>query len=516
MKDASDTIRAIQSGLEPYIKPREQVNYIRRILALQLGSYTNDKKLPQPLALSKTPHDFSSAISEAKGVHKEYLQALKENEAARRGFEDVVQIKPKQCPSVSPTAGTGEEFLEEQLAILKLRRKREKFLAIQQCIDDLFEKPAALPSYLDADKLFGGAAQLPAVPREIVESLAVEGGTAGSDPKAREVNLEKTILRAKLLLREEQDLLQEARSNSRSNPDVLSNAAKATALDATRNELISWMEAELGAAGSEEPNESAGGGVQLGDLKATQAALANDLAQIGQKYALYCSLRKDILALLSQSPQPGITPDLQHKSSPHIAQPENPDVDYLLTPYITKLLALSKTQKAMIGQKAHINSTLGQYTKDSGQIFDRLAEESQLLPAHRNDANPDSRPGLTDPLSKSSHFPEATSRITPWVLAADSAKISNLELVAETMEGGHIFLENSAKSLHEINSLLGLNQPKPEGAEVQGDDDFWLESENPKGKKTRKHTDERPEQKNGDIWSALHGNLGLLGQGRSA
>ncbi|CAI6098209.1 unnamed protein product [Clonostachys chloroleuca] len=513
MKDASDTIRAIQSGLEPYIKPREQVNYIRRILALQLGSYTNDKKLPQPLALSKPPHDFSSAFSEAKGVHKEYLQALKDNEAARRGFEDVLLIKSKQGRSVSPTAGTGEEFLEEQLAILKLRRKREKFLAIQQCIDDLFEKPAALPSYLDADSLFAGAAQLPAVPREIVESLAVEGSTAGSDPKAREVNMEKTILRAKLLLREEQDLLQEARSNSRSNPDVLSNAAKATALDATRNELISWMEAELGVAGSEEQNESAGG-VQLGDLKATQAALTNDLAQIGQKYALYCSLRKDILVLVSQSPQPAITPDLQHKSSPHIAQPENPDVDYLLTPYITKLLALSKTQKAMISQKAHINSTLGQYTKDSGQIFDRLAEESQLLPAHRNET--DSRPGLTDPLSKSSHFPEATSRITPWVLAADSAKISNLELVAETMEGGHIFLENSAQSLHEINNLLGLNQPKPEGAEAQGDDDFWLESENPKGKKTRKHTEERPEQKKGDIWSALHGNLGLLGQDRSA
>ncbi|CAH0001116.1 unnamed protein product [Clonostachys byssicola] len=509
MKDASDTIRAVQSGLEPYIKPREQVNYIRRILALQLGSYTNDKKLPQPLALSKTPHDFSGAISEAKGVHKEYLQALKENEAARRAFEDVLQTKPKQDSSVSPSAGTGGEFLEEQLAILKLRRKREKFLAIQQCIDDLFEKPAALPSYLDADNLFAGAAQLPTVPREIVESLAVEGSKAGSDPKAREVNMEKTILRAKLLLREEQDLLQEARSSSRSNPDVLSNAAKATALDATRNELIGWMEAELGAAGSEEPS----GGVQLGDLKATQAALANDLAQIGQRYALYCSLRKDILALVSQSPQPAITPDLQHKSSPHIAQPENPDIDYLLTPYITKLLALSKTQKAMISQKAHINSTLGQYTKDSGQIFDRLAEESQLLPAHHNDT--DSRPGLTDPLSKSSHFPEATSRITPWVLAADSAKISNLELVAETMEGGHIFLENSVQSLHEINSLLGLNQPKPEGAEVQGDDDFWLESENPKGKKTRKHTEERPEQKKGDIWSALHGNLGLLGQDRS-
>ncbi|VUC34490.1 unnamed protein product [Clonostachys rosea] len=515
MKDASDTVRAIQSGLEPYIKPREQVNYIRRILALQLASYTNDKKLPQPLALSKTPHDFSSTSSDAKGVHKEYLQALQEHEAARRGFEDVLHTKSKQDRSVSPTTITGGEFLEEQLATLKLRRKREKFLALQQCIDDLFEKPAALPSYLDADSLFAGAARLPTVPKEIVESLAVEGSTKGPDPKVREVNLEKTILRAKLLLREEQNLLQEARSKSRSNPDVLSNAAKATALDATRNELIGWMEAELSAAGSEEPADTAGGrGVPLGDLKATQAALANDMVEIGQKYAQYCSLRKDILALVSQPTQPAITPDLQPKSSPHIAQPETPDIDYLLTPYITKLIALSKTQKAMIGQKAHINSTLGQYTKDSGQIFDRLAEESQLLPAHHNDADTDSRLGLTDPLSKNSHLPEATSRITPWVLAADSAKIGNLELVAETMEGGHICLENSAKSLHEINSLLGLNQPKLEGPEVQGDDDFWLASEKPQGKKTRTYTEERPGQKKGDIWSTLHGNLGLIGQDR--
>lgn len=512
MTDASETVQRFQNGLEPYIKPREQVNYIRRILALHLGSFSHDGPVKEPLALTATFHDDLSPPTEIKGAQREYIEALKANVAARHQFENVLQTGTSHGRPSTPRSDTENiDFLDQQLVILKLAQKRKKLLVIQKYLDELMDQPAASKNFLDTDIIFDGEAALPSVPKEVVNTLVTEKSTSSPDFKGQASQLEKTVLRAKLLLKHEERLLLEAKARSKSRPDVLSNAAKLEALNATRNELITWIETELSRAATEGPDETSGHG-QSGVDPATITA---GLAEIKQKYSRYLTSRHEILGLTSHQALSSLAPDLKAPTSSQITEAAPPPVNYLLTPYIERLLCLSRSQRAHISHKSHLNTSLGNQTKDSCQVLGHLAEESQLLPAFPMKDSLRRRSGLWDEVAlKNSDAPDLSNRIKPWIFAADSAKIANLESVAETIEGGQLALENSINALHGIERLLGLHEV--EDNEVYEDEpteeDVWFGAIRGKDKGARKHSEKKkPQQKRGDPWSSLHGDLGLIG-----
>lgn len=168
----------------------------------------------------------------------------------------------------------------------------------------------------------------------------------------------------------------------------------------------------------------------------------------------------------------------------------------------------------MITQKSHMNLALGLQSKDASQIIGHLAEESQLLPQYPLKGATRRRSGLGDEMVlTSSERGGLSGKIQPWVFAADSAKIATLETVAEKVEGGQIALENSMKTLQDIDHLLGLDtegqteEPDEEPMEV----DVWLNTGSKTPASARKHTDKRDKRNSKDLWSNLHGNLGLLG-----
>lgn len=518
MAEPPEAVRKFQNGLGPYIKPRDQANYIRRILALHLASHTQDGPLRRPLALAGTPHDNIAPSADATGLHREYVDALRSNAEARRQFDEAVQIKPA-TPERKLTA-LSDKFnpLDERLAILKLQQKRRKLSIVRKYLDQLVDQPAASPAFLDMDQIFDGASTLPSVPQEVVDSLVAEKSTAGPDLTSRVNQLEKIVLRSKLLLRQEERLLEEAKARARSRPDVVSNGVKLEALNATRTELINWIESELGNASGEEastnPKARTGGS---GDPEADQSTIQTSLAAIKDKYARYLESRRDLLSLVSIRPQLPAVPDLKPNTMPHTSPEAAPQpINHLLVPYIERLLLLSRNQKALIAQKSHINATLSKQTRDAYQGLVHLAEESQLLPAHPMKESLRRRSGLVEALtSKKNGVPDLSNRVKPWVFASESAKIASLESVAETIEGGQLALEGSMKALQELEGLLGLNQGEGEKTvdEEPGVDDVWLGTENTNAG-ARKHTDKQkiPERKVGDAWSILHGNLGLIGQ----
>lgn len=520
MAAPAETISKLQADLGPYIKPREQVNYIRRILALQLGSYTREGPSVPPLSLADSTRDVS-ASTEVKGVQKEYLEALNANNAARRQFDEALQAgRPKYDPQSKPPS-FGSELLEERLALLKLRQKRECLLAIQQSLDCLAEKPASAQSFLDTEKIFHGATALPSVPKAVINSFVAEQSAAQPDLQVRVNQLERTVLRAKLRLKQEERLLAEARARSKSKPDVVSNGAKLEALNTTRNELITWIETELSKASADEPEEKAEDArhTRGPGSEADQATITTQLRQIQDKYARYLAARKALLALATHNPQPSIPPPTQQTSSAKYGEDDEPEPgNYLLTPYVEALLSISRHQKAANTHKSHMNSVLSKQNKDTCQVLGHLAEESQLLPAYPMKDSLRRRSGIRNEMAtKSSDRPDISTRIKPWVFAADSAKIATLEAVAETIEGGQIALENSMKSLQDINHLLGQGEDAAvdEATAVEPpDDDVWLSSEGYKDAAARKHSEkEGSSWQKGDPWSRLHGNLGLIGHG---
>jgi len=138
-------------------------------------------------------------------------------------------------------------------------------------------------------------------------------------------------------------------------------------------------------------------------------------------------------------------------------------------------------------------------------------------------------PGFGEGLVLPGSEQDTSSHVKPWVFAADSAKISTLESVAEKIDEGQMALEGSMRTIGEIETLLGLDRPdlgtREDGqGEESGSgataDDIWLAesgSSKPSRKSVsgpRRHNDVEEKGKNGgdgDIWGVLDGNLGLLG-----
>lgn len=520
MPDPSETVTKFQHGLAVHIKPREQTNYIRRILALYVKTCVRDGSVKQPLSLADAACEpLSSSSSGLNGVYKEYTRVLKAHVDARRDFEALMHTQASSEQSRQPgSENMSSSFLDDQIVVLRLRQKRQRLATIQQYLDHLLEQPAASPNFLDSERIFEGVTPLPTIPQEVVRSLAAEDRQHRSDTGSQPNQLEKTVIKAKLLLKREELLLQEAKSRSRDRPDVFSNAARLAALSTTRTELIAWIEAELSVASAEghghEPEA-----VEYGSMRSDMnpPAVDTQLLEIQEKYSKYLARRRDLVSLLSRELSFPARPDLKLDSPPLETAPlsSTTSIDYLLTPCIEALLSFANNQKSLISQKSHISKTLERCTDETCQVLGHLAEESQLLPAYPLKDSLRRKSRVMHELTvKSSENADLSTRIKPWVFAVDAAKIVNLESMAETIESGQMALEHAITALDDVETLLGIASQDTEssGGSKVADDDVWLGTERAQDQTTRKHTETgQAGMKKGDIWFTLHGNLGLIG-----
>lgn len=509
MASAAETVRAIQAALEPYVRPREETEQIRRVLALNLRSCYESGPQHGPLGLAEP--DCTIKTTDVRGLQRDYLKALHANIKAQREYESVSQQRiGKEAKDVNSRDSGEAGRLQDQVETVKLRRKREKLQTIEKYLGQLGQKPAASPEFLQPEEILKGSKRLPEVPKTVVSSFTVDNSSTKTDLKALVDRLEKAVLRSKLLLRKEEQLLEQVKARSTISPENTSGGAKLAALNATRNELITWMETELGKASAvEEPTPDEAG---KGAAKVDKVHLDEQLALIKQKYAIYVAARKSLIQLVAQSPQPSTLLPQEVKGAEQVeaVPPSPPPTTHLITPYIENLLSISHEQKASITQKSHFNSVLTKQIEGIGKAIARLAEESQLLPEHPNCRHQEQSGG--DSLEKRGH--EITKRVQPWVSAADAAKLATLEAVAEKIEEGQVALEGSTKHLAEIDQLLGRNAGVAEESadEDASIDDIWLaETRTPrKGAKAPVSSKNAKPRGPKDVWSLLDGNLGLI------
>lgn len=509
MASAAETLQSIQKALEPYVRPREEAEQIRRVLALNLRSCYENGPQHGPLGLAEP--DCTIKTTDVRGLQRDYLKALHANIKAHREYESISQQRiGKETKDVKSRDPDEAGRLQDQIEAIKLQRKQERLQTIEKYLGQLGQKPAASPEFLQPDEIFQGSKSLPEVPKTVVSSFTVDNSSTKTDLKALVDRLEKAVLRSKLLLRKEEQLLEQVKARSTISPENTSGDAKLAALNATRNELISWMETELGKASAvEEPNPEEAG---KSAAKVDKAHLDEQLALIKQKYADYVAARKSLVQLVAQSPPPSIKLAQEGKGAEQSEAPPPPSpppTTHLITPYIENLLSISHEQKASITQKSHFSNVLTKQTEGIGKALARLAEESQLLPEHPNSRGQE-HSGV-ESLDKRGH--EITKRVQPWVNAADAAKLATLEAVAEKIEEGQVALEGSTTHLAEIDQLLGRNAGVAEesGDEDASMDDIWLaETRSPrKGAKAPARSSDKPKGPK-DVWSLLDGNLGLI------
>ncbi|ROT36774.1 hypothetical protein SODALDRAFT_334971 [Sodiomyces alkalinus F11] len=542
MDSEPEIIQKTKAALEPYIKPREEVAYIRRVLAIHLQRHRQTEDLQPPLSLL----DASSQAQrrdDIQGLQREYLRAAHDNIRARREYAELrKRTTPQRSTSTSPK-DNAPDYIQNHLAMMKLRQKHEKLSTLQKYLDTLVQQPAASQEFLSPDHLFLDAWGLPDVPREVMEGFGISTSALKEDLSGLIDQLEKVVLRSKLQLRREQQLLSDVRAGTQPLMANISVGAKLHALNVTRNELINWIEAELSkASGETAEEEEAERETRRQRLAEPQTDTTAQLAEIKEKYARYVAARKSLLTLVSQKPLPTLKPTItqqqQQQPAHTLAAAEEDDTPapatHLMIPYLERLLHLSRQQKGMIQHKSHLQASLAKQVKDTRQMLDHLAEESQLLPTHgstvpRAIAAVRSKPGFGDHIAAASaasgaaEKPDTTGFVKPWVIAADTAKIATLEAAAEKIEEGQLALEGSMKALHDIDQLLGRKR-EGNNAEVgdgqgqtadggeEGEDDIWLTGEQD-GKRGRKKHMERKRAAPAvldDPWSILDGKLGLI------
>ncbi|KAJ3958484.1 hypothetical protein N0V92_004955 [Colletotrichum tropicale] len=509
MDPVPKAIEKVQAALQPYIKPREQVAYIRRALALHLQACGQPGPIESPLSLI----DASCTITptkEARGLQREYLRALDANIKARNDYEntrnDTATAPPSRSKIVDP-----RDQLEDHIALVKLRQKQQRLQTVQKYLDLLVRQPAASPDFLDLEVVFRDSPPLPDVPTAVVNSFTVTNTSATTDLSGLAGQLEKVVLRAKLLLQREEQLLQDVRQRTGELAGQVSDEAKAHALDTTRAELINWIETELSKASGEGEDDSYS---QRNGQPADKTNIDEKLVEIRDKYTRYTAARKSLLHMVSDETQPILRPGGEAARASQSEEIPPAPTTHLLIPYLEKLLALSREQKGMIAHKSHVNNVLSKQAKETRQALDHLAEESQLLPEHPM-PKPRPRSGFADDFASAVSEKQAMSeRVKPWVFAADSAKIATLEAVAEKIEEGQVALEGSMSALQEVDRLLGQNQSEKDAVGDTTEEDIWLTQGSASKTGARRHgAHQRKESaaKSGDIWSAIHGDLGLIG-----
>ncbi|KAK1972985.1 hypothetical protein LY78DRAFT_649911 [Colletotrichum sublineola] len=515
MDSVPKAIQKVQASLEPYIKSREQVVYIRRALALHLQACGQHSSIEKPLSLTD-PSCRVTPTPEVRGLQKEYLRALDANLKARNEYENTRNERMTAPPSRPKNVDTTKDQIEEHVALVKLRQKRQRLQTVQKYLDLLVRQPAASPDFLDLDDIFKKSPVLPNVPKEVLSGFAVSASTTKTDLGGLAGQLEKVVLRAKLLLQREEQLLADVRQRTGPLAGQVSDEAKVHALDATRTELINWIEAELSKA-SGESDDNAVAQRNGFNSHTEQETIDQHLAKIKDKYNRYTAARKAVLNLVSEPTQPALKPGGENTTSSGQSQSvPTASTAHLLIPYLEKLLSLSREQKGMITQKSHIHAVVAKQAKETRQALDHLAEESQLLPVHPMPGASRSKSGFGEDFSAAmSEKPTSSDCVKPWVFAADSAKIATLEAVAEKIEEGQVALEGSMTALHEVDKLLGQGPKEPK--EAVGDtteEDIWLIQGSANKSGARKHA---THQRKGStvkpnvIWSAIDGKLGLIG-----
>ncbi|CZR50519.1 uncharacterized protein PAC_00392 [Phialocephala subalpina] len=497
------SLQKAQKSLGLCIKQRHEASKIRQVLSSHLGSQLNSSGHPlnRPLSLVDPAIDVEAASHGVRGLQREYLRSVRANIKARNEYAAIskehharrtgedLESETQDFPQQSNSCLGMEAFIY----LTMHQQKHERLRITQDYVDVLSQKPAATAEHLDPKVALRDVDSLPKVPPEVLHNASAGPAAGGTALKELVDLLEKSVLRAKMLLKKEQRLLAKVRADSSGSPE--SRGDRLQALGLTRNALINWIEAEMEKAGDgsvdvedeELSNHDAGG----------KDYIEAQLASIQRQYGRYIEARQSLVTSATSISEPPVSTTKEEDSNvPALTDDSRPSQGMqIFYPYLEKLAFTANEQKAAIQQRSHLTISLAKQVKEASQGLDRLADESHLLPAHPMPTASSQRKGLEGPLSFNGELlnhekPDSSARGRAWVYAAESAGTATKNAITEQLEEGGKAMEESRNSVSGLYHLLGY-ETQDDGLRKTG---------------LKK-----------DIWTALDGALGVIkGDGAEA
>ena len=457
-------IKDVHTSLEPFIKQGQEALRIKRVLALHLSSHVSPEgglPLSQPLSLVECGSSVGSVSSGIRGIRREYLRCIRANSKAREEYQkarrDHRTAEGHDDPPSKDNASLTNS-LALFLDVVEYRRNHEKLQILQDYLDMLAQKPAAAAGHLDPQVILKSTDSPPSVPSDVMGRVGPRQEFQRTDLNELVDQLEKSVMRAKLLLKREQKLLANIRAESQSHGHQ--SGSKLQALGVARNELISWIETELAVAGdggTDAENQ------QNSSLKETNGKdyINSKLSYIQRQYARYTKARQALviaatvsLDVIDRSLAEDYPSVLEAKDEVELPT----SMSHVLQPYLKDLTSVSSQQKSMIQQKSYLTISLAKQLKEASQGLDRLADESHLLPGYPLESLQPKASQSSSSFSEgiaSHEKPDSSHRARAWVHASMAASKATNEDVVEKLEEGELAILEARQTLLDLQSLLG-------------------------------------------------------------
>jgi hypothetical protein len=490
----------LQKSLSPYIKERQDRARIQRLLTLQLHNHIETPAIKEeplrPLLIPEISSNVLTPGSHVRGLRREYLKSLRANTKARREFSqlasemsDGVSISAsvlQEGSSIIPGYGTepsvDQSPLVDYIDLLRQRQGLDRLHVLQDYLDRVGRSPAGNPAYLQSTEMTKLLQPLPTLASDIMMNSSIsEGGQTKTDLKSLVNNLEKSVLRAKALLNSEKRLLADLRSHGylqSQEASMLSEGkgGRLQALNRARDELIGWVEGELGKTSDE---SSVIDSTTSSSPKPAGSA-AEILPHVQATYTQYNEARQALIVSVLDGPDTStFVPSHQELAvAPAVTVQESIKTsNRLVFPVLKDLLVVASDQKALIQQRSHCSSIVSKQQKEAAQALDRLADESHLLPEHpmpdarRPRRGPESTTSFGQVIAAESKAGQSR-RPRAWVYAAQNASTLVKEMVLEKVEEGSAAIEDSRQSLDNLHEIIGYSgeniDDKDEESEYSG------------------------------------------------
>ncbi|KAI1189366.1 hypothetical protein F5B17DRAFT_391716 [Nemania serpens] len=506
-------------AIERLLRPREELLAEKRAMAQALAQSLGQEQLSSPIFLidPDTPVSLSDAPQEKQ---QEFIEAVQKNiklqkELARlRADHRAAAISAAPTPTASLSRADAErKLLEEKLECNMLEKERRRLGVLNKYYEELGRQPAAAPDFLDPKVMFRDCAPFPELPKELVEGFTKVQDAPEQEAQELVSRLRKATLRQKLVLEHDQRKLEELKAEYPVDPKDLAPEIQVAALNAVKNSLVNWIESMLSKAGEGEAEEGEG---SPGDKEEDKDLNSHtQLADIEKEYKRHIELRKQIMASISQLRKLKDLPRPREEARepvPVVPAPASTEPQtYLLTPYLQKLQALSREQKGLVQEKAHINAAISRQQQETNKMLRRLAQESRLLSKYTPPKSEKSHSSMS--FAKATKSASIAEQIQPWLFAADSAKIATLEAVAQAVDEGQMSIDDAIQALKQVSMLQNKGPLHvPEDGKVELGKEVEGEERKSSGSAEKRVEKKAPKVEQKSIWSALDGNLGLINE----
>ena len=502
LENLPSCIQNVHLSLGSYLGQRHEVANIRRVLASHLSICLNPKSeepVSRPLSIiSSSSLGTETASSGLRGARREYLRSVKANIRARKEYDEAVKEHhataiPESQPAVEGirnkncSIDESESCLNQFLTLVTTTRKNERLHIYQDYLGVVARKPAAETTYFDCEDLLKSRT-LPEVPREVMHALGTRAESECTDLEELVNRLEKSVLRAKYLLDKERKKLENLKKKDNSNIASVTRGDNIEALGMTRNELIYWIETELGKTNESPEDDSSADTFSKPDSRGEKKLLESLLISIQKKYPQYLKLREAAIQSATETlaaPCAEASDRSKEISEDKFESANARALGYSAYPYLEELATIFNDQKSVLQQRSHLTTSLAKQLKDSNQGLDLLAEESHLLPAHPLPADSKASQTFAETMLNLEK-PDSSRKAKEWVFAATSASLDTQREVSRKLEEGDVAVSNLKTALLSLQELLGT--------QVVDDD-----------KSSTNNT-----LNYADVWELLDGKLGVI------